>query len=487
MRRAASPWAWTIVALSALFVIGLVVAIRSGALPRGVRGEWEWPFLPSTISRFPAEPVVATVGLAGFFFIALMGASRLARRSRPGDEALWLAALALGAIAGQVGLMAAAPTGYGLAKWVTIDMHGPSGYFTIARTQMSDVRRFLRDYPTWIEGQDALHIGTHPPGLFLVSKGTIALSNAGPRTAGAVADALPNDVTEVMRAVIGPRPAVDRAAIALIGVTTLLCCALTVVPLYFLARATLDAPHAFATAALWPLMPSAVMFQPAADTAFPLQSATAIALAAWSARDRGLGLGVPAGIVLAIGMQFSLVFLGVGLVVGASFVLASELSWKGRLASLLATGAGFLAATLAWWAITHCDPFLTWWANQRHHQRFYQEYPRSYGPWLVANPIELAIGLGLPVTLWLIAGLPSWRASKVSWITIGVLVLLTVSGRNLSEVGRLWLPFMPALMVAAGVGMERLKAGPAVLGATLALLAAQTLALQATIQVVYPF
>jgi hypothetical protein len=67
-----------------------------------------------------------------------------------------------------------------------------------------------------------------------------------------------------------------------------------------------------------------------------------------------------------------------------------------------------------------------------------------------------------------------------------VLVVLTLSGRNLSEVARLWLPLMPGLLTAAGHGLAQLGAGPAVLAVTLLALGAETLVLEATIQVVYP-
>src|SRR5262249_57005354 len=79
----------------------------------------------------------------------------------------------------------------------------------------------------------------------------------------------------------------DRPPLVAAGALTLLGCAATVAPLYLLARATLPARSAWAAAALWPLVPSAVLFQPTADTAYPLLSTTAFALAAWAVRSPG--------------------------------------------------------------------------------------------------------------------------------------------------------------------------------------------------------
>jgi hypothetical protein len=149
-------------------------------------------------------------------------------------------------------------------------------------------------------------------------------------------------------------------------------------------------------------------------------------------------------------------------------------------------GLGFSATTLAIWAITRANPFAIWLANARNHARFYEHFPRSFWPWVIANALETVVAIGLPCAVWGWVGLAR-RGPAVSWATLLVLALLTVSGRNLSEVARLWLPFFPALLVACGRGMERLRAGPFALASTLGLLAAETLALQAVIQVVYGF
>ena len=78
----------------------------------------------------------------------------------------------------------------------------------------------------------------------------------------------------------------ERAALYATALLTLFACAGTVVPLYLLARAAMPAPPAWAAAALWPLAPAANLFQPDADTTYPLLSTMAWALAAWAARGQ---------------------------------------------------------------------------------------------------------------------------------------------------------------------------------------------------------
>jgi hypothetical protein len=181
------------------------------------------------------------------------------------------------------------------------------------------------------------------------------------------------------------------------------------------------------------------------------------------------------------------VFLAVGLIAALIVVSKTERSLLEKAVVLAAIGIGFLAFTLPFWAVSRANPFAIWWANQQNHARFYVEYPRRYLAWVVANPIELAVALGLPAMGWLILGAFKPREfPRVTVVTLAVLALLTLSGRSLSEVARLWLPMMPALLVGSGFSMGAFGGGPKTLAATVGLVGAQTLALQATIQVVYP-
>ena len=484
-----------IVLATAALVGGFVVALRTGAMPLGVRGEWEWLRLPANVAVLPLDLALGMVGVAAFAAFAGLGMRSLSARATRAREVAWLAALAGAGVVAQVWVQSAAPTGYGLAKWiVALSQKGSSGYFRIAKDEAGDLGPFLARYPQWIRGQDALHIGTHPPGLVAVEAALLHAVEARPAAARWVEDRAPESLVQAWR-VFGrdnPLAPADRATLILIGALTLLACAATVVPLYLLARVSLPPGPAFAAAALWPLLPSAVLFQPTADTAYPLLSTAALALAGHagltsaSAR-RARWLAGASGLLLGVGMQFTLAFLAVGVVVGLMLISDQRRPVRDRAGSLVATGAGFLALTLLVWALTRANPFVTWWWNQANHARFYVEFPRTYRAWVAANPVELAVGLGLPTALWAVASL-CWPRDvpRASLATAVVLVLLTLGGRSLSEVGRLWLPFMPALVVAAGVTLEKLRAGPVALVAMLGLIGVQTLALQATIQVVYP-
>ncbi|HEU5115686.1 MAG TPA: hypothetical protein VFT74_03340 [Isosphaeraceae bacterium] len=474
--------------LSLGLMIGFAVAVSTHVLPLGVPGEWEWSRLHDPVWTSPAQGLllgllgsVVLALYAGFVFWGFRDLSRA--ETSKGGRALWVSALAVASVLTQIGLQSAAPEGFGLTKW-TFSLHssGSNGYYTLARSDaMSDPARFVRQYPGWIKKQDSLHVGTHPPGLFLIWRGVLGFWQSHPQAAQVVSRLLPEPIQAGFREIseFDPLPSADRAALASVGFLTLLACSLTVIPLYFLARDCLSPALSWAAAALWPVVPSAILFQPTADTAFPLLATSALALAISGKR---IGPFV-CGLVLALAMQLTLAFLAVGLVVAILHLTRANIPWLRRLERVGWTGLGFLALSGLFWGVSGANPLTIWLANAHNHARFYEQFPRSYLAWNLANPIELAVALGLPAFVWAVVGFR--RAGWSVWAPVLVLALLQVSGRNLSEVARLWLPLMPPLLISAAAGWSRFGARVGAVAVSVLLVGAQTLWLQATIQVVY--
>ena len=470
-----------VVATSALAVVACVALVRSRAVPLGVPGEWEW--LRVRFSPWPSFVLLGCAAIAAYSLFAALGARALAGEPTRWTQRGWVAALFLAALGVQVAIQAAGPDGHGSSKVVTLALRGSSGYFDVAREQMADPWRFWADYPRWIRDQDALHVGTHPPGLFLASRALLGVMRAHPAFESLVASCVPRAASDAFTFYRprDPMPRADRSAVALMALLTLFSCSGTVVPLYALARSSLSPQASWMAAILWPLAPAAILFQPAADTGFPFLATSALALAATGGGFRA----VWAGVALGVGMQFSLAFLPIGLVVGLVQVSRPEVRKFDRARLVIGTGAGFLAVTMAVGMASAANPFAIWWWNQKNHARFYVENPRSYAAWVLVNPVELAVAVGLPTAIWAGAGLASGRAPRASVATLAVVLVLNLSGRNLSEVARLWLPLMPAFPLAAGAGMTRARAGSITLALTVALLGILTISLQGFIQVVH--
>jgi methylthioxylose transferase len=190
---------------------------------------------------------------------------------------------------------------------------------------------------------------------------------------------------------------------------------------------------------------------------------------------------------MAFGMFFTLAFLPVGLIVSLVVCFQPTVSWRSRAGLIAAIGLGFIALMVCGWVASGANPLVVGSWNLHHHARFYDEFPRTYRLWLVVNPVELAIALGLPTAVWCLFGLCAPRGLPVSvWSTFVVLALTNLTGRNMGEVARLWMLYMPPLLVGAGYGFDRWGSRPGPLAASTAFLGLQTLALQSMIQVVYP-
>ncbi|MFM7315566.1 MAG: hypothetical protein ACKO5E_01345, partial [bacterium] len=125
--------------------------------------------------------------------------------------------------------------------------------------------------------------------------------------------------------------------------------------------------------------------------------------------------------------------------------------------------------------------------------RFSVEYPRSYIKWIIADAGEVAFGIGLPVfflitlTIYLILKNRKEiepREMMPMGITLVIMFFLAISGKSLSEVSRLWLPFFPILLSGIAVVLKKYNSRYFV-SWILFWLMVQVIWLQQIIQVVY--
>src|SRR5262249_42581600 len=214
---------WLILAIQAILVAFLAVAVGTGVMPLGVRGEWQWMRLAEDVNRSWEWFTLALVGVAVYAAFVGLGFRAMRRAESRRAEALWLAALVVVSIAVQVDIPSGAPYGYGLTKWAYVNyLSGSSGYFQIARDQAArDPWRFLARYPGWIETQDSLHIGTHPPGLIVAQCILLTTMERNPALSGFLADSVPSSVQAGFRSLDAPIRRSERAALYATALLTL--------------------------------------------------------------------------------------------------------------------------------------------------------------------------------------------------------------------------------------------------------------------------
>jgi hypothetical protein len=462
---------FTLVAAGSLAVLWL------SNLPLGVPGEWEWDRIPLASDEWLAVILGwLSAGLVGGLYIALalLGSRRIGGASR-WLVAAWLAALTVGGFAWLwVVQDSPADPAFGMAKtgWV-LYFRGTEGYFDQARYEMRDVPSYLKGYERLMAQGDVLHLGTHPPGLMLFHRACLNACTDSPalrelllRTQPASFREALDQTEELNRPTDHPLTPNDRAALWLAALITQAVAAAALVPIYLLARRDHPRPVAWLAAALWPLVPALAIFLPKSDALLPCFGACFLWLWLDGFRHGRLAFCFLAGALLWLTMFVSLAVLPIG---AAAFLLTL---WEGALCAKaerpvlrVRDWAARIGAAAVGWAIpvgllalAGVNLLRVWSWNYHNHAGFYQQNVRTYGRWLIANPIELAFALGSPLAFAAILGIAfairaGWRrrAAGPAWCLTAVWLLLWLSGKNMGEAARLWLILMPwAAWLSAG-------------------------------------
>ena len=319
---------------------------------------------------------------------------------------------------------------------------GPSGlgaildstyeYLQTARA-ITDVGATLREYvsriPADSPGNWPTHIAGHPPGAVLFFWVLVQLGLGSWLAAGLV--------------------------VILLGATVPVAVAVTLRRLGAEAAARRALPFlALGPAALWMGVSADGMF-----AAFAAWGICCLALAATSTSWRATGAwGFMAGLVLGycVFLSYGLLLLGV-LAIG---VLIIARSWRALPWALGGAGAvvlSFTAGGFVWW---QAYPVLV----ERYWDGIATRRPLGY--WVWGNLAALAISAGPLVGSSLassIAGLRTWRERSsdhrvVVLLTLAAtatILLADASGMSKGEVERIWLPFVPWMLVGTALLPEK--------------------------------
>lgn len=462
------------VVLATLAAAGWLLSFATGRIDIGVAGEWVWGRQQLLTVPDIGIPIAITAVLIGLY---LFGVWLLARWVS-GSSAKTTFGLLTVTLMGFFCLWAiqtCAPSPHRQLKpnWVLYHW-GASGYFVEAQ-KTDSLSGYLDGYEAEMNMGEVLHKGTHPPGLVIANYGLLKLCRENSWIARGVLATVPPTVGLEFSRVVGPAflPDSDRAALWLAVLLTQSLAAMTTLPLYGLFRRSLDPRLSLLFAALWPLVPGVSVFLPKSDAIYPVVGCTflLLSLGAW---DRGsLWRGIAAGLVFWLGLMLSLAILPFAAIAGLHALMrisADRPTLRGGVLAVIGVLAGLTTPTLLFFRVTGVGLWRTWALNYQNHAGFYDQFERTYSKWLGANLLELVLTVGAPLTvLALMALVRSCRGRDLkSFATpaavVGAWVLLWLSGKNMGEAARLWVPLTAAFVWAAGTAVAPTRSShPAVI------------------------
>jgi hypothetical protein len=447
-----------------LFPALLLIAILGFDLFPLLRGndEWRWPLRSIGLTARILIPIV-TLGLYIFLctrWLRSFEHEATARRY----ERWFLLFVTLAAPIIQFALAVA------ISRVPLLEFFGPtvsvhnSGYFSTAISS-PDLNHLLANFPAQMP-QLPIHTQSHPPGAVILHWLDWHAFQALPPLADAVAMPL--------RTLQCHNPGLmalnnSQLAAATIGMLLPAIGALAVWPLYALAKRITTTWAAAITVVTFPLLPLFAMWPAQWDQLYPLLLFLGLYLA-----HRGLAVQPErnavsiswwrilfAGVLLSVATFFSagnFVLMGIVGLYGAAWLWFQRpiaatrrraISQSFLLAVVFLVGSASI--WLAYWLFYGVNPLAVISTGSRLAFES-TTGNRSYGAWLIGNPIDFAVFLGFPVVILLlynlIKRLPFPRSLlPITIATFGTLVLLWLSGVVRGEVGRLWMYFGPLVVL----------------------------------------
>jgi Dolichyl-phosphate-mannose-protein mannosyltransferase len=420
--------------------------------------EWRWSLRPIEISARTFVPLLA---LAVYVIICVAWLSKLRDESHTyRSPRLLLGFLTVATPAIQLALAT------GIARLPLNAFLAPtlsplsSGYMSTA-LDIGDMNSFLANYPA-IMPTLANHVQTHPPGPILMHWLGLKFFESNP--------ALADSIAMPLRTLQCHNPglmALDNPQIAsaLIGMLIPLIGALAVWPMYAVGKRIVGSNAALIAAALFPIMPLFAMWPTQWDQIYPLLLFSGLYFMHTGLESKSMRRIFLAGIPLSIATFFSVgnsVLIAIVALYGLIQYLSISSSLRLSISRSLLLAVSFVLGCASIWIsyalIYHVNPIEVLSTGSRLAFES-TTGNRSYLLWLLWNPIDFAIFLGIPIVVLLILNWqkilrPPRRLLPLVVSTFVVFLLLDLSGIVRGEVGRLWMYFGPLMLLTVAAATE---------------------------------
>lgn len=370
-----------------------------------------------------------------------------------------------------------------------------TSYFTAAReAECSGWLNVLRDYDEFMRRQP-VHAATHPPGMLLLYSLIRALANRSSWLRRMAYDVLGGkwmiyNHIYLVRKLLGVSVEPWELAAALISSLLMLLLGVLTLP-FVVFGALLLVRHTYgnlgsadvslcddnayrawlvvaASALLYSLSPGQLSFSLSPDQALTFTSALgAVCICAWMVEPKRRSALALCGVLGFIGTICSFKFLPivaawVTWVVAACHMLPDVRGERAAVVKLLLWLAAPMLLLALLFAIVFQFNWLKAFSVAMHaHGEQAASSVRTYWKWVIINLIEFGLSLGpalvalLKVCCLRLLAKRGFTLLMPSLSSIGVILLLDVLGVVRGEVSRVWLPFVPMLVVGVAANFAR--------------------------------
>ncbi|MBL8811869.1 MAG: hypothetical protein JNM43_17005 [Planctomycetaceae bacterium] len=480
-----------------LLVMGVIATawlLLDTRMSLGVPSEWTWPRLmrPDGFWSLFDRLVPALFAAMAVIGVSLFVDRRMERRSILFQcgviVALWGMAFVWQAAARQ-----AAPSPHRELRplWILYDRYA-TGYFWQAR-EIASTDKWLAEYSDRMKQGDVLHEGTHPPGLVLWNRWALNVTQNSPVMTDWLFGTASEEQLSMFREMETQArfgKALTRSELAALQLTVLMSfafSALLPVVVYSLLcltgethEANRESRTAWRAAVVSIAIPTLAVFSPRSDVLYATSGLILLTLmlaAVLSSRPIvRILISVLCGVWMFGCLMFSLAHVPV-LVSGLIFLVVRLLcerwvpSNTDRSVFRMAISAGvalaaFVCCVFVFWKASQCNLADVWIQNLRNHEAFYDQSPRTWWKWLLVNPLELTLAVGVGLSLMGIKGV--WDSIRAvvrrDFVTANVQLtlamfltwlMLWLSGKNMGEAARLWCFLTPWVVVASAAAGAR--------------------------------
>jgi hypothetical protein len=453
---------WLILAV--VLTLGTVAWVIAELAPMGIRGEWVWSF-EKTANVDRVMFALVPVAVLGWLTWGMGGSLSLLRGGR-----LW--AFLVAVIMLTVWLQGAfAYMSQNAFAEATFWMGTPklNEDFDEA-TRMTSIRRLLQEVQS-PELTVRVHETSHLPGPVLFYHLQWRAWRNVPSVATWFADKMESTLWYSRDARVSLEmntlhreffPA-ERATLYSSMVLLWLAVALGLVPLYYWMNDLFGQGAAITAVGLYPVIPGLLIFNPVTDQLFVPMALVLIGLFHWGLSSRKPIVLLLAGIAAWVAFQFTLLLAAILVVILIDLLIDLSFGRRDKASLMILTWpvAGFWGVYLLAWLWLGYNSFNAWAVWVTGAADYVETHHRSYGWWLLYNPLDFALFLGAPLALFAVRGIlvlrenwthqAMWRFMVAFLVTI---LVLNLTGVTRGEVARVWMFLMPLATALAAYGID---------------------------------